>query len=231
MNRQKTSLRIKVMKDGPYLVSGSVPLKQEIVVIGASGEPEAWKSGRRYQTRPVFSLCRCGGSQGKPFCDGTHFQAGFDGTETARRDAYLDRAEKTPGPELDLTWSREFCAVARFCHFGEEAWGYAERSDDPAAKKMAVQEACRCPSGSLVAWEPKTGRAIEPVLRPSISLVEIPQMGISGPIWVKGGIPIESADGRTYERRNRVTLCRCGRSRNKPFCDGTHIEIGFQSGA
>ena len=43
-----------------------------------------------------------------------------------------------------------------------------------------------------------------------------------GPIWVRGGIPVASADGKTYEVRNRLTLCRCGRSANKPFCDGSH---------
>ncbi|HET8688843.1 MAG TPA: CDGSH iron-sulfur domain-containing protein [Methanosarcina sp.] len=42
---------------------------------------------------------------------------------------------------------------------------------------------------------------------------------------MRGGIPIESADGKQYEIRNRVTLCRCGKSRNKPFCDGSHVEI------
>jgi CDGSH-type Zn-finger protein len=39
---------------------------------------------------------------------------------------------------------------------------------------------------------------------------------------VRGGITIESADGVPYEVRNRVTLCRCGRSDNKPFCDASH---------
>ncbi len=34
---------------------------------------------------------------------------------------------------------------------------------------------------------------------------------------------VKSATGKTYERRNRVTLCRCGRSVNKPFCDGSHL--------
>ena len=74
------------------------------------------------------------------------------------------------------------------------------------------------------------GQAIEPDLEPSISLIENPQTGTSGPIWVKGRIPIESADGFEYESRNRVTLCRCGKSNNKPFCDGSHTSINFRSG-
>jgi CDGSH-type Zn-finger protein len=53
-------------------------------------------------------------------------------------------------------------------------------------------------------------------------VIEDPQMGVSGPIWVRGGIPVEAVNGKAYEIRNRVTLCRCGKSSNKPFCDSSH---------
>ena len=59
-------------------------------------------------------------------------------------------------------------------------------------------------------------------------LVEDPQKKCSGPIWLRGGIPVVSADGFAYEVRNRITLCRCGASWNKPFCDGTHAKIEFR---
>jgi CDGSH-type Zn-finger protein len=216
--------RINVTKDGPYIVSGGVPLNREIVIVGSDGEPAGWERGPAYPRQDTYALCRCGRSKDKPFCDGSHAGAGFDGTETARRGAYLEFAERTVGPGLDLTWSPEFCAVARFCHRGEEAWGYAERSDDPEARKVAIEEACNCPSGSLVAWDKTTGAAIEPECKPSISLIEKPDDGTEGPLWVKGGIPIESADGYEYETRNRMTLCRCGRSKRKPFCDGSHLK-------
>jgi CDGSH-type Zn-finger protein len=65
------------------------------------------------------------------------------------------------------------------------------------------------------------------VFEPSIGVVEDPQIGVSGPLWVRGGIQVEAADGTPYEVRNRVTLCRCGASQNKPFCDGSHAAIGF----
>jgi hypothetical protein len=97
-------------------------------------------------------------------------------------------------------------------------------SDDPMSRELAIQEAGDCPSGRLVAWDRGTGQAIEPDLEPSIALVEDPQVGVSGPIWVRGGIPIEAADGTVYEVRNRVTLCRCGRSTYAPFCDGSHMD-------
>jgi len=57
----------------------------------------------------------------------------------------------------------------------------------------------------------------------SIVVIEYPPRIEHGPLWVRGGIPIKSADGKPYEIRNRVILCRCGRSKNKPFCDGSHI--------
>ena len=43
-----------------------------------------------------------------------------------------------------------------------------------------------------------------------------------GPLWVTGAIPVTG-----LEPRNRMTLCRCGQSANKPLCDGTHKETGF----
>jgi hypothetical protein len=67
-----------------------------------------------------------------------------------------------------------------------------------------------------------TEEPIEPDFKPSISLIDDSQSSINLPIWLKGGVPVESADGTEYETRFRVTLCTCGRSHNKPFCDGTH---------
>ena len=221
--------RVKVTKDGPYIATGGMPLAQDIVVPGDDGEPERWEKGPSHPNRERCSLCRCGASRNTPFCDGAHLASGFDGTETAAKTGTLERTEKTVGEEVDLTFSEELCAQARFCHGGDGAWAYAERSGDPEASKKAIHQACACPSGSLTAWEKKTGRMIEPDLEPSIGVIENPQEGTSGPLWVKGGIPVESADGTVYEIRNRVTLCRCGQSKNKPFCDGTHVDFDFRS--
>ena len=227
----KSRRRIRVLVDGPYLVTGRIPLVEDDMVIGADGEPTCWEQTAVYPEQETYALCRCGESKRMPFCDGTHTKIGFDGTETGCRDPYLTQVEWTKGPQVDLTWSRKLCAEARFCHRAGDAWTLAEKSDDPAARELAIEEACCCPSGSLVAWDKETGRPIEPELAPSIGLIENPQAGASGPIRVKGGIPIEAADGTTYEVRNRVTLCRCGRSGNKPFCDGTHVTAGFKAKA
>lgn len=107
-------------------------------------------------------------------------------------------------------------------HRAGGTWNLVGRSDDPEVKRLIIEESSDCPAGRLVAWE-KDGRAHEPDFEPSIGLVEDTQVGKAGPIWVRGGIAVESAEGVAYEPRNRVTLCRCGRSSNKPFCDGSHL--------
>ena len=122
--------------------------------------------------------------------------------------------------ELILRDVVELCSGARFCDVGGGTWVLTEKSDDPAAKQKAIQQTFDCPSGRLVAIDKDTGKPIEPLFEKSISATEDQVSGISGPLWVKGGIPVESSDGTMYEIRNRVTLCRCGRSANKPFCDG-----------
>ena len=76
----------------------------------------------------------------------------------------------------------------------------------------------------------ESGNVVEQELPASIGVIEDPALGCSGPLWVRGGIPIESEDGKAYEVRNRVTLCRCGASNNMPFCNGSHASIKFQDG-
>ena len=92
----------------------------------------------------------------------------------------------------------------------------------PGFKKIAIEEAANCPSGRLVVWD-KQSNPIEPDYEPSIVVTEDAD-GAPGPLWIRGEVEIESADGRIYEKRNRVTLCRCGKSQNKPLCDGSHFD-------
>jgi CDGSH-type Zn-finger protein len=222
MAKPDSKRKIKISKDGPYLVSGGIPLSEQIICIDSEGECHGWREGKKYPIQENYALCRCGHSQNKPFCDGMHKKIHFDGTETASRQPYLAQAKKVDGPGLKLTDVQNLCASARFCHRAGGTWKLTKQSDNPEAKQKAIEEACDCPSGRLVAWE-KGGKAIEPEFEPSIGLVKDPQVKGVGPIWVRGGIPIESADGTIYEIRNRVTLCGCGESANKPFCDGSHL--------
>lgn len=219
--RGRKTFKVEVTRDGPYVVSGGLPLTQQTIVCDPAGDPKEWRTGREYPRQEQYALCRCGRSEGKPFCDGTHVYVNFDGAETASREPYLEQADLVDGPALQLTDKKVLCAGAGFCSRDGGTWDLTKRSDDPEARKAAIEEAGACPSGRLVVWN-KDGEAIEPDLEPSIGLIEGPKTGMRGPIWVRGGIPIEGANGAAYEMRNRVTLCRCGRSSNKPFCDGSH---------
>jgi CDGSH-type Zn-finger protein len=214
--------KIKVCKNGPYLIEGGIPLTTQTIGTDTKGVPNEWLLGKKYPSEEKCVLCRCGQSENKPFCDGTHLKVNFNGTETASRDPYLDQAKEIDGPALKLTDAENLCASARFCHRNGEIWNLVPQSDNPEAKRIVVEDCGDCPSGRLVVWDKKTGKKVEPQFERSIGLVEDPNVGVSGPIWVRGGIPIESADGKTYEIRNRVTLCRCGKSSNKPFCDSSH---------
>jgi CDGSH-type Zn-finger protein len=215
--------KIKVTRNGPYLVSGSVPLAEQIICTDEGGQCHGWRQGQEYPVQERYALCRCGQSEHKPFCDGTHTRVSFDGTETASRAPYADQATETVASDLKLTDAEDLCATARFCHRAGGTWALTVRSHRPEARQAAIEEAGDCPSGRLVAWD-KEGAAIEPHFEPSVGLVEDAPERAMGPLWVRGGIPVESADGTTYEVRNRVTLCRCGKSSNKPFCDGSHLD-------
>lgn len=51
----------------------------------------------------------------------------------------------------------------------------------------------------------------------------------NGPYIVTGSFEIVDAEGNVFETKKAVSLCRCGRSSRKPFCDGTHRKVGFES--
>ena len=227
MAKPKGEAKVVVCKDGPYLVSGGVPLARQTIVADREGNSEAWRESDSFPAQDSYALCRCGHSKHKPFCDGSHKKVGFDGTETAAREPYRDQAGLMEGPALSLTDAESLCAFARFCDPNGKVWNQVERSDDEQVRAMFVRQVNNCPSGRLVAWDNASGKPLEPQLPVSIGLIEDPAEDVSGPLWLRGGIPLIAADGFAYEVRNRVTLCRCGASKNKPFCDGTHASVKF----
>ena len=222
---------ITVMSNGPYLVFGSPQLKQDFISTNNEGEAWDYKAGKNYTTeKEPTALCRCGASKNKPYCDGSHTTAKWDPTLTAGRGPLLDNAETYKGPELELNDNPKYCARARFCMAKNSVWELTGDSDNPQAKETAIRETFLCPSGRLKIIDREKSEFLEPGLSPSLSLLEDSQMHCSGPLWVKGGIHIEDEDKKAYETRNRVSLCRCGASKNKPYCDGSHIEAGFEDG-
>ncbi|MGB6429453.1 MAG: CDGSH iron-sulfur domain-containing protein [Candidatus Acidiferrales bacterium] len=230
MTEQTQGKKIVVSKDGPYVVSGGVPIAIQTITANAEGFSWEWKEGKAFDGKSSYALCRCGQSKSKPFCDGSHTQIGFDGRETASREPYARQAETIDGAALVLSDAENLCAFARFCDAGGKIWSLMARTDEPEVRELVIREAMHCPSGRLVLHDKKTDEEIEDPLPASIGVVEDPAMGCSGPLWVRGGITVESHDGKRYEKRNRVTLCRCGASENKPFCNGAHASIKFDDG-
>jgi CDGSH-type Zn-finger protein len=230
MTKQTQEAKIVVSKDGPYIVSGDVPIALQVITPNRDGESWEWKQGKSFDVKPDYALCRCGHSKTKPFCDGTHANIGFDGRETASRVPYARQAETMDGPTEVLNDAQNLCAFARFCDAGGKIWSLIDRTDEPEVQQLVIHQATHCPAGRLVLQDKKTHKEIEPPLPPSIGIVEDPALECSGPLWVRGGITIESHDGKRYEKRNRVTLCRCGASENKPFCNGAHASMKFKDG-
>jgi CDGSH-type Zn-finger protein/uncharacterized membrane protein YozB (DUF420 family) len=198
---------IEVRKNGPYLVRGSLRL--------CDGR------GEEVPARGTFALCRCGNSSKKPFCDGTHKKIGFDG---ARYTGGPPRAvEAYRGRRITIHDNRAICAHSGVCtdnlsgvfHLGQEPWIDANGADPEAV--MALVR--RCPSGALSYTSdgaPATGEPNECLITASKN----------GPYYVSGLIELRS-DGAKPPFADRYALCRCGASKNKPFCDGTHRAVGF----
>jgi CDGSH-type Zn-finger protein len=217
-------IKIKIQKAGPYLVSGPIPLSEKIIV--PKGNSYVYRNGRELPQAESYALCRCGHSRHAPFCDNSHERVHFQGHETATNDKYEERADFFSGPGVDL-WDDQRCALARFCHREHgNVWVLARRSHIEENRKEAIQGSMECPTGRLVAMS-KAGEVFEPVYEPAIDILQDQENDVSCGIFVKGMIPIESADGQIYEVRNRVVLCRCGKSRNKPYCDASHVTYNF----
>jgi len=228
MTMQKLRVRVVVSKGGPYLVTGKIALSRQTIGTDTAGGSETWVESKAFPAQETYALCRCGHSRNKPFCDGTHTKIGFDGTETASRQTYLEQAAVFDGPTMKLTDVEALCAFGRFCDPNGQVWNQVAHTGKPNIRTTLTRQVGNCPGGRLVAWDKATGKAVEPLLPVSIGLIEDPAQQCSGPLWLRGGIPVVAADGFEYEVRNRVTLCRCGQSKNKPFCDGTHAAIKFK---
>jgi CDGSH-type Zn-finger protein len=217
------AVTISVRRNGPYVVSGGPQLVRKSTVMSEWDEPLIWRRDETVATDASYRLCRCGHSSHKPFCDGTHARVDFDGTETASSEPSAARRKRFASPQITLTDDEPLCVSAGFCHsHSDDVWNMVEHSEDTDVRFELMHRVASCPSGRLV-FELDDG-VHESDLPVEIGVVK------DGPYWVTGGIAVTMSDGSSLEVRNRVTLCRCGHSANKPLCDGTHKEIGFSDG-
>ncbi|MFI7703984.1 ferritin-like domain-containing protein [Nonomuraea sp. NPDC049480] len=220
--------RIVVLRDGPYVVYGGVPLRRKRKIVSAENNALTWQTGDPLETEETYALCRCGQSGSKPFCDGTHAVIGFDGTETAGVRPYAELQHVHDGVGISAQRVGELCIHAAFC-LGRTRPIAAMLADtgDSDVRSNVMGRIDHCPSGSYSYALQRGGDTIEPDLPQAISVLE-EEDGLASALWVTGRVPVLRADGRPWETRNRMTLCRCGHSGNKPLCDGTHREIGFR---
>ena len=218
------SFGIRILPDGPYAIQGDIPLVRKHILRSEGGEALAWSKDGDIETLPDYALCRCGASANKPFCDGNHAEAGFKGKETADTGPYEERCRSFESKGMTMRDDRPLCLHAGFCHNRvTDAWTLTKKTDDIQLRTQLIAMIEHCPSGALTYTLNSSGeKSVEPDLAKTIAVLP------NGPLWVTGGIPIVQSDGVRLEVRNRVALCRCGASKNKPFCDGTHAEIFFR---
>jgi CDGSH-type Zn-finger protein len=208
--------RIRVETDGPYHLIGDIAVKNHL--------------GVEIDVAPGARLCRCGASGTKPFCDGSHRSNGFTGEKSP--DRLPDLRETHGGIAVDVLDNRSLCAHAGYCtdivanafHADSEPFATPNgaRADD------LIAAARRCPSGAL------SVAIMERELRDAVDWTRPPEVTVSkdGPYHVRGGIEIVDEDGTPVPRNAGVSpehcaLCRCGNSKNKPFCSGQHWAVNF----
>ena len=195
--------------NGPYLVRGLEILQDA--------------RGDRLEAKPVMALCRCGGSASKPFCDGTHQKNGFSGARLV--DGSTDRRESYAADKITIHDNRSICAHSAHCTDGlASVFKYrGEPWIDPqgATAEAIIETVRRCPSGAL-SYSLDGVEAQTQTREPSITVTK------DGPYAIVGGVQLlEQAWGQGAATEH-YTLCRCGGSKNKPFCDGAHASIGFK---
>jgi CDGSH-type Zn-finger protein/truncated hemoglobin YjbI len=210
------SARIVVVRDGPYVVDGSIAVVDHLGVPVTAPAP--------------VRLCRCGQSQTKPFCDDSHVERGFTDKKDPRR--VPDKLDIYEGQQAYVYDNRGTCAHSGFCtdrlnsvfHVGQEPFV----SPSGARLDDLVNAVRRCPSGALGIG---IGRARDAGLSDTNRAPQI-EVSRDGPYRVTGHVELVDEFGANIPQNagaspEHFSLCRCGSSLNKPFCSGMHWSVAF----
>lgn len=180
------------------------------------------EEGAVFSLKRKSLLCRCGKSKDKPYCDGAHQDTGLN-------EVRLEGCPHVPiknytGSEIIVHFRPQLCYHSENCVKGLPAvfdrfkrpWVNATGADYEAI----IEQIGKCPSGALS----YTGREgdVRPLPEDSILVRR------NGPYVVRGDIPLVTEEELAPHTAERYSLCRCGRSRNKPFCDGSHEGNPFE---
>jgi CDGSH-type Zn-finger protein/truncated hemoglobin YjbI/ferredoxin len=210
--------RIQVEANGPYLVTNASHLYNWL--------------GEALRKLPQMALCRCGESERKPLCDGSHARIGFSDAKDPHR--VLDRRDIYVGQQVTILDNRGTCQHSGFCTDRVASVFHLDTDPfvTPSGGRMdeIIRAVRDCPSGAL-------GYAIDGVeARDDVDYhaTREPAIEVSndGPYRITGGIPLTDNDGNDVARnegasREHYALCRCGHSQNKPFCSGMHWYVEF----
>jgi len=174
------------------------------------------------EVKEVMALCRCGESANKPYCDGTHSKIGFSSAKLEGRTE--DKRESYSGSKITIHDNRGVCAHAGICtdklaavfRMKQEPW----IDPDAASVDEIIAVIEECPSGAL-SYSMETDDRPQGDDEPSIMIAK------NGPYEVSGAVELVDATWGEGVSKSEYTLCRCGASKNKPFCDGSHWDINF----
>lgn len=176
--------------------------------------------GKEVELKKVESICRCGKSKYYPYCDGSHGEAGFVCEKS--EDRTPDKVKDYVGKDITIHDNRGVCSHDGSCiRLLPEVFRKDGRpwiNPDGACISKIIDTIEKCPSGALSFTIGKRRYQEWGQQNEKITFVE------NGPIKVEGGIKLKSFDESNPECKEHYTLCRCGKSKNKPFCDGSHID-------
>lgn len=215
MSGKRDVPRIACLPNGPYYLFGDMTPAAVSHLRRANGKACAAPRGT--------ALCRCGGSKNKPFCDGTHGTNGFKDRNTA--DPSQNRRVSYAGKRITIHDNRAICAHAGFCtdrlaavfRMKQEPW----IDPDGAGAEAIIETVKKCPSGAL-SYSVESVEHRDQAREPMVTVTD------NGPYAVTGGVELMGVEFGDGASREHYTLCRCGASKNKPFCDGSHWSIDFR---
>ncbi len=200
---------IEVTKNGPLIVKNLDNLRNS--------------KNEQIKTKLTIALCRCGHSTNKPYCDGTHTTIKFSGERET--DKPLDRERAYVGDEITIHDNRAICSHATNCvselssvfSLGKRPWINASGAEVDSI----INTIKGCPSGAL-SYSFGDAHYRDYDREPMIRIEK------NGPYQVTGYIELKHELDLQPPSREHYGLCRCGESKNKPFCDGSHHGIGFK---
>ncbi|MEO0634777.1 MAG: CDGSH iron-sulfur domain-containing protein [Pseudomonadota bacterium] len=179
---------------------------------------------------PKAALCRCGASANKPYCDGAHAKVGFESASdrSQLRNAPLDYSGEVNGVPVTVSYTPVLCTHAARCQaraasvFDPKQQPWIQPQNGTLEGILDVIAAC--PSGAL-----RVSVGDQPAQHLTTGHVAI-EVEKDGPYHVTN-VPLEAEFNGAGASRTKYSLCRCGQSKNKPFCDGSHYDAKWSDDA